>query len=539
MADAAPATPARIGRNGPPIAHVLPPPRHGQRLVDYLAVDAEPEDWFRVMRRADDGDTGPMMDLFSDARDRDSHFDGLLRKRVQSLMGRPMVFRPPEGFETNARAREIAAKARTILLTESRAFRAMLAHLMTGAPYGYAVSPIRWATNRDGFAVPHLQWAHPNRFAFHRETKELGFYAGAYRGTQDVRALSEYPDLFVAHVPMGGRSDYPWRRGPARSCIIPSFIKRQGLRFWLTLTERFGMPQPYARVERGVDHDGKDPDDTIGQVEAALLGLSQHWSAVFGKDIEIDSIPGSGSVRAEVHKELIDWAEMTQSIALLGQNLSTKVEGGSFAAAEAHRFVAADLHLADAVELAETITQQIIEPVVRYNWPGEPVPVCVINTGHKTPFSREDVEQGIASPDEYRRDLGQEDIADGSGAELRDPPIVQVPANAPVTGQVEAEEPEPEPVEAAEEPAAGEVIEVEEVAPDEAVAKDPSTGLNGAQYKELKQTIIDVGAGLLPKSAALSLITASFPISREQAADILSEVEFGSFRPTESLQPEA
>src|SRR5690606_30981865 len=102
---------------------------------------------------------------------------------------------------------------------------------------------------------------------------------------------------------------------------------------------------------------------------AALKNLSRVWSMVVTQGVEIESIPGSGNVSADVHKALIEWAETTESIAVLGQNLTTKVEGGSFAAAEAHRYVAGDIHLADATELGETITQQLIAPLVRYNWP--------------------------------------------------------------------------------------------------------------------------------------------------------------------------
>src|SRR5690606_36013326 len=159
-----------------------------------------------------------------------------------------------------------------------------------------------WTTNGDGEAVPHLQWAHCNRFAFTSGTREIGFYSGAYRSSTGIVPLSKYPDCFVAHIPMGGRSDYPWRRGPVRSCIIPSFIKRNGLQCWMTLAERFGMPQPYAIVPPGIDHDGESSDDTVAQVRAALKNLSRVWSMVVTEGVKIESIPGSGNVSADVHK---------------------------------------------------------------------------------------------------------------------------------------------------------------------------------------------------------------------------------------------
>lgn len=430
----------RIGKSGPPVPQVMAPPVPHAQLVSYSAINAEPDDWFRIMQNADSGDTGPMMDLFSDARDRDSHLDGVVRKRVQQMMGRPFVFHPPVGYERDKEAIDACTFVSRALLEESRGFRSQLCGLMAGAVYGYAVSKIRWRTNGAAERIPHLEWEHPNRFGWDRETRKLGFYSGPYRSHYSIKPLSDYPDCFVAHVPMGGRSDYPWRRGPMRSCIIPSFIKRQGLRFWLVAAEKYGQPKPYAIVPPGIDDDGQSNASTIAVVQESLNKLnSTHWAATFTKGIEIGNIEGAGTVTGEVQKGLIDWAEMTMSIAILGQNLSTKVEGGSFAAAEAHRFVAGDLHLADAVELAETISQQIVEPLIRYNRPGAPLPVCEITTGAKQVFDHRDVELGIASADERRRTLGHDAIPDGKGAEYRRVTVdVLAAIGAPVTATPEA-----------------------------------------------------------------------------------------------------
>ena len=509
----APKMPPRIGKNGPPAGQVLTDLSPHTRLVEYGALDASPGDWFRVMQRADTGDTGAMIDLFADARDRDSHLDGVIRKRVQSMMGRPIVFRPADGLENDREANEIAQHVRRILLFESQQFRSMLTHLMTGAAYSYAVSPLRWTTNGDGEAVPHLRWAHCNRFAFTSDTREIGFYSGAYRSSTGIGPLSKYPDCFVAHIPMGGRSDYPWRRGPVRSCIIPSFIKRNGLQFWMTLAERFGMPQPYAIVPPGIDHDGESSDDTVAQVRAALKNLSRVWSMVVTEGVKIESIPGSGNVSADVHKALIEWAETTESISMLGQNLTTKVEGGSFAAAEAHRYVAGDIHLADATELGETITQQVIAPMVRYNWPGAPVPICEISTGAKQVPTIEMVKEGAYSDDELRRMMGHEAKPDGSGKDYRRPVSVQVPE---AIGEPESEEPK-----------AGEVIETDAPAADVAVTKDPAASLNGAQVASMLEIVTSVATNQIPRATGVALIIAAFPLSEEQAEKIMGTVGAG------------
>lgn len=422
------APPPRIGKKGPPIFEGVPMPSSAQTLVVYEALNASPQDWFRIMERADQGHTGPMIDMFCDARDRDIHLDGVARKRAMSMMGRPLAFRPADGLERDAEALDIAKRVRRALVFESRHFRSRLTHLMQAPVDGYAVAPIRWTSNGEGVYIPHLEWAHANRFGFRRGDLEIGYYTGGYRSATGIRALCDDPaDLYVVHTPTGGRSDFVWRRGAMRSAIIPSFIKRNGLKFWMTLAERFGMPQPYAVLPEGEDDDDGATDSLVAKTKDALANLGRNWSMVVSSGIDIESIEGAGNVNADVHEKLIQWANTAQSIGLLGQNLTTEVSGGSFAAAESHRFVASDLHLADATELSETITQQVVEPFVRYNFPGAPVPVLEISTAPKQTVQVEDVREGIFSPDERRRSMGYEAQTDDRGADYRPPVKVQVP----------------------------------------------------------------------------------------------------------------
>jgi len=515
---------ARIGKKGPPLLVPIPPLDGAVTLVEREALNAKPQEWFRIMERADQGDTGSMIDMFSDARDRDSHLDGVARKRSQSMMGRPIVFSPAAGLEDDDEALEIARKVRRILLFESRKFRSMLTHLMQAPVDSYAVSPIRWATNGNGEHVPHLQWQHANRFAFTFDELRLGFYTDKFRSQRNISPLEDWPDSFVAHVPIGGRSDFPWRRGAMRSVIIPSFIKRQGLRFWMTLAERFGMPQIFATVPKGEDHDDEASDDAVGVVETALKNMNRIWSMVVTEGVEVKAVEGSaGNLTGQVHQDLISWAEMTQSIGLLGQNLSTKVEGGSFAAAESHRFVADDLHLADATELSETITQQVCEPLVRFNWPGAPVPVCEISVAQKAVFTNEDVRDGVASPDERRRTMGHEAQPDGQGADIRRPASVSVVANI-TPGD------DPEPVEPAP------VVEDDPADPtknDEIPTGDDQTATTAAkggfplvgQITAMQAIVTQVAKGEVSVETGVSMLITALPLTEIEARELLSDID--------------
>lgn len=71
---------------------------------------------------------------------------------------------------------------------------------------------------------------------------------------------------------------------------------------------------------------------------------------------------------------------------------------------------------------------------------------------------------------------------------------------------------------------------------DEAV--DPTTALNGAQVVAMLDVIKSVSLGELPRTTGVQIIAAAFPISLEQAEQIMSTVG-GSFTPTPPVVPSA
>ncbi|MGE0400831.1 MAG: DUF935 family protein [Kofleriaceae bacterium] len=410
--------PKKPPSKSPTVAEGFVAPSSHEQLVQYLAESADHRNWFSAMRAADLGDTRNQTDLFLDAQVRDPRLRGLASKRVTAMMGRPIVFKPPPGFEHDKDALESAALVTRALLVESRGFRSKLQHLSSATVLGPTAIEKVWTQNANGEWIPHLvdRRSHANRFGYHRDKLEIGFYRNGRNGW-DIVPLSEYPDSFVWHEPMAGLADYPWRRGAMRSCIVPSFIKRNGLKYWLTLAERFGMPQVYAKTPFGTDDDGENSSSTIGKIKASLASLGRYWYAVFGNDITIEKIEGSGEADAEVHSALIEWANLEMAIALLGQNLTTEVTGGSFAASETHRWVADDIFITDAVELAETITQQLAEPIIRFSRPGSPVPICEINTGRKQTFTVEDLVNGVCTQNELRHTKGHPAKPEGTGGD--------------------------------------------------------------------------------------------------------------------------
>ncbi len=313
---------------------------------------------------SEQGNMSRLMPLYDDMRERDPRLDAVCRTRVLALTGKDWTLRPPAGMERDASALE-AVERMTRALSLLPSITQLIAQLMDGALRGYSVVEMEWGM-RDGVHVPvELYWRDPSRFAF---DDQMVIHRSDTGDAWPGIPLSDFgPDRFIIHSPSGGRACYVTRRGALRPCLWPSMTKRYGLRWWLVAAERFGQPAPILKVPDGDDNLFDDAADM-------LRGLNEDWQAVITEGMELELLPGSGNFTGELHSKMVDLANTEMAVAILGQNLSTEVQGGSYAAAKVHDAVRLDYLAADASELADTLRRDLLEPIMRYNWPGLPVP---------------------------------------------------------------------------------------------------------------------------------------------------------------------
>lgn len=390
------------------------------------AIDADVRVVNRIIAEASTGRTARLIDLYKSSRTRDSRLDAVCRTRTLAMRSRPLVFKPPTGLESD---REAKAKVQQL----TRIFDAvpgrgdLIGHLGHGSLEGFAVAEHRWYENAQREVVSAPRWRHSNRFAWNTQTIEL---CRCDPGTDQFpgRALSDWPGKFVVHAPVIGDSDYPWYRGALRSRAIASVIKRLVMRWWLKGIERWGQPQVWASI------DEKLREGVADEVMEALRDLSSAWHARFPKGTEVNAIPGK--MDGSVHDAWVQFHATEDAIAILGQNLTTEVQGGSFAAAQAHMLVRLDYLAADLAALAETILDQWVRPLFAYNrWPTELIPQVDFILAPRGEITVAHYQAGLFSADEVRVAMGADPEADGKGARYFIPtPAVGFVAQSPHGG---------------------------------------------------------------------------------------------------------
>lgn len=492
----------RLGAGGPPVGLVSGP--NGRRQETHPFVGADTQAVHVAMMQALRGYPDRLMDLFDDMRDRDPRVDTVCRTRALAVQGRRWSVKPPEGLEANAAAQERARITgriiRAIRSEDDLGWRTVVGKCIDGVLRGYAPFEIEWALSASRYHVPRrLHWRHPNRFRID-DAYQFRLWDGGSAKCSDEPILEAYPDKFLIYSPTAGRAAYPTRRGVMLGMVFPSLFKRGGWRWWVKASERWGMPLPYLELDpdgSGGEDTGSDEDFDEGL--ELINNLFADWGAVVGGGQKLNIVPGSGNVNPMTWTELVKAANIEIAVQGLGQNLTVEVEGGSFAAAKISNAVRLDILGADCGELDDWINAQLIPLITKYNWPGEPDSVYATEVERERP-DLDDVREGVFTEDEYREAKGYTPKV--AGGPYRKPSSATKPSTAP-NPPTDPETPATEP---------------------EAENLNPRVSLNGAQVASLLSIIEGVRLGNFPKSTAVELMLASFPMERETADEILKDV---------------
>lgn len=397
----------------PERATVFPAYTRREQPVDELA-STSPQNIVSIYREADYGRTRRLIDAGKSGRKKDSRLDGVAAMRVTVIGSRRWVVKPAFGYEKDKLHLRRVAQVTQMLSDRRIGFAKRCQDLAHGVLEPHAVLEHAWFTQPvtvtlDGITTTEVvwnsapQWRHPRRFLWN-DRGELAKWDTGDRA--EGFALSAYPGKFIVHTPIAGRSDYPWMRGALRVRLIGSIAKRSGVKWWLSALERYGQPQIIASVQDG-------DTNLVDAALAALRRIGPDWRAVVPKGIDFTTL--EATVQSDLHQKFVDWQNTEDAVHILGQNLSTEVKGGSYAAAVSQERVRADILGNDLTELDETIDDQWLAVLWHFNWPGEPVGSLQHQLSAATPWTIGDYQAGLCTADEYRADNGHDPEANGRG----------------------------------------------------------------------------------------------------------------------------
>jgi len=180
--------------------------------------------------------------------------------------------------------------------------------------------------------------------------------------------LPRYKFVFARHGPT---YDNPYGLRLLSRCFWPILFKKGGLKFWVTFTEKYGMPFFLGKYNQGATEDKKM------EMLTALGKMVQDAVSVIPDNNAVEMLGGSGKTGGSylTYSRLIEAMNAEISKVIMGQTLTAEVaKRGSLAASKVHENVLRTYQQADR-KMIKTVMEKIADNYTKVNAPGTPSPV--------------------------------------------------------------------------------------------------------------------------------------------------------------------
>jgi len=256
--------------------------------------------------------------------------------------------------ETKAPKRTVANMA---AILADLPIKRLVRQLVDAGLFGYAVAEIIWG-KVGGLVVPVDVVVKPSEwFGFDGDNKLV---------LMDHGRPIALPDRKFIVVANNDSYNNPYGEADLASCFWPVAFRRGGLKFWVTFSEKYGMPWAVGKQPRSAGQ--PDADALADKLEAMVRDAV----AVIPDDASVELLQSTTTANADMYESLLMYCSREINIALLGNNQSTEKESNR-ASATAASGVEDELRDADADMVAAGISQ-LVAWTCEVNWPSAAAP---------------------------------------------------------------------------------------------------------------------------------------------------------------------
>lgn len=334
----------------------------------------------QVIRSAQQGVAVSYMDLLDEIRTTDGHLQSVLFKREIAVAGVPWEIRADVGVKKTKKNDRIV-RVVSDALSECKNFCNSLAHLLGATYYGRTAVEFQWSRTGVGFVPVEAKEIHARRLNYGIQDFVLRLYpdgVSAHNVGSGTPLESITKGRVVAHTPRVVGT-YPTREGLGQIAIWYCLFKRWTTRDWLAFAEMVGRPARVGTFGTGKRQDKSDglPEAT-NEDKALLIEALDNWSSsnsvALPDTVRMQLIDNTAS-NGELHNKLATYCNEEISKAVLGETLTTESGNrGARSLGEVHNAQRIAIAKWDSLCLSETIRQQLIAPIVEYNF-GSSAPI--------------------------------------------------------------------------------------------------------------------------------------------------------------------
>lgn len=311
-----------------------------------------------VLRKLPDGGVQALEELTADG-----HLISVIQSRKLGTLKKEFRFDPGSlvGEKPSAAANKLCGD----LVRDLE--RVDLYNLVSGvldAPY-YGLSPVEisWQPAQGRLQIADLAVKPARWFIFGEENQPR------FRSQDNPWGGTELPFgkfVFARHFPT---YDNPYGLRLLSRCLWPVAFKKGGIKFWVQLAEKFGIPFLVGKYSAGT------PVAEQQKMLANLAAMVQTAVAVIPNGSAVEILEGAQKASSEIHSSLKSAMDAEMSKVIMGQTLTAEVSatGGSRAQGQVHEEILEDFRQGDQ-KLVKTVMEEIAWLYGQINAPGVPTP---------------------------------------------------------------------------------------------------------------------------------------------------------------------
>jgi len=240
----------------------------------------------------------------------------------------------------------------------------LLSGILDAPFYGNTPIEIKWQPADSRLAIKDLEVKPTRWFAFN-EHNEPRFVS--MQNPWDGIELPFGKFVLARHFPT---YDNPYGLRLGSRCFWPATFKKGGIKFWVTLAEKYGVPFLVGKYRPGATKpEQQDMLNNLSKmIRDAVAVIPQ------GGTVEIVE-SGKGTSTSEIHSGLKAAMDAEMSKVIMGQTLTAEVsdKGGSRAQGEVHEEILEDFRQGDQTLVKKTM-EEIAWIYGKVNAPGVPPP---------------------------------------------------------------------------------------------------------------------------------------------------------------------
>ncbi|MCA9931165.1 MAG: DUF935 domain-containing protein, partial [Anaerolineales bacterium] len=307
----------------------------------------------RIMEQAEQGDIRAQHELFLDIEEKDGHVFAEMSKRKRALLTVDWDIVPPR----NASAKEKkAADYVKELLQDVPNFEDVILDALDAIGHGFACLEMEWQMLGKEWLPKEINKRPQEWFMTDRETRTQIRLRDL---TMDGAALQ--PFGWITHIHKA-KSGYLARAGLHRVLAWPFLFKNYSVRDLAEFLEIYGLPLRLGIYPSGASDDEKDT------LMKAVMNIGHDAAGIIPEGMQID-FKEAAKGQSDPFEFMVDWCERTQSKAILGGTLTSQADGktSTNALGNVHNEVRHDLMMSDGIQLAGTLTRDLVYPLLALN----------------------------------------------------------------------------------------------------------------------------------------------------------------------------